>query len=608
MTPHAPTRPAAMLALALAAAAATAPADEPAFLSWAPTPPMGWNSWDCFATTVTEAQARAQADVMADMLKQHGWQYVVVDIQWYEPGATGFAYRADAEPVLDACGRLLPAPNRFPSAADGAGFKPLADYVHAKGLKFGIHLMRGIPRLAVRRNLPVANSNARAADIADPNSTCPWNPDMFGVDMAKPGAQAYYDSVLALIASWGVDYLKVDDISRPYHQPEVEAIRSAIDKTGRPIVLSLSPGETPLSAGPHVGTHANLWRISDDFWDDWPALHAQFRRLHHWTPHRGPGHWPDADMLPLGTLRLGRETTRFTRDEQVTLMTLWSIARSPLMIGADLTKLDDFTRALLTNDEVLAVNQHSSNNRRLFELGDFIAWTADAPDSTDRYLALFNAPPGPRLRHDLAVFSSDLVTAATPGRTVEVEADLAGSDKLFLVVSDGGDNFHADHADWLEPRLTVDGHERPLTGLEWRSATSGWKQPRRGRSVEDRPLTVAGTAYQDGIGTHSTSVIEYDLPPGTTRFRALAALDDGGTSQGFGATVRFHVFTRDPFGPQTPARIPVAPADLGFAGPVTVRDLWARRDLGRFEAEFAPEVPHHGAGLFRVAGTPANRD
>jgi hypothetical protein len=373
-----------------------APAEStPKFLSWAETPPMGWNSWDCFATTVTEAQTKAQADYMATHLKSHGWEYIVVDIQWYEPGAKSFEYRQDAKLVLDEFGRLQPAVNRFPSAKDGAGFKALADYVHGLGLKFGIHLMRGIPRQAVEQNLPVKGAaGVRAADIADRASTCPWNPDMYGVDMNKAGAQAYYDSVFELIASWGVDYVKVDDMSRPYHehQKEIEGVRTAIDHSGRAIVLSLSPGETPLDAAAHVSVHANLWRISDDFWDSWPALLEQFARLEKWNAFRGPGHWPDADMLPLGLIALGQRKTNFTPDEQRTLMTLWSIARSPLMHGGDMTKMDDFTLSLLTNDEVLAVNQRSENNRPFFNRGGLIAWTADVPgtNGTEKYLALFN--------------------------------------------------------------------------------------------------------------------------------------------------------------------------------------------------------------------------
>ncbi|MEY4488823.1 MAG: hypothetical protein RIQ79_1331 [Verrucomicrobiota bacterium] len=364
-----------------------------AYHAFAPTPPMGWNSWDCFGTTVTEAQTKAQADFMAEKLKAHGWQYIVVDIQWYEASAKGHDYKPGAKLAMDEFSRLVPAVEKFPSAADGRGFKPLADYVHSQGLKFGIHMMRGISRQAVQQNTPIQGTTARAADIADTTSTCKWNPDMFGVDLRKPGAQAYYDSLIALVAEWGVDFIKVDDISRPYdavQQAEIEAIRHAIDKTGRPIVFSLSPGDTPLSTGAHVSQHANMWRISDDFWDGWPQLLSQFKRLDDWTPYRIPGAYPDADMLPLGRVKFGRPT-RFTPDEQYTLMTLWSIARSPLMHGGDMTKTDDFTLSLLTNDEVLAVNQHSENNRQLFRTADgFVAWTADVPGTADKYLAVFN--------------------------------------------------------------------------------------------------------------------------------------------------------------------------------------------------------------------------
>jgi len=365
----------------------------PAFLGWAERPPMGWNSWDCFATTVTEAQAKAQTDYMAEHLARYGWQFVVVDIQWYEPKATGFDYRKNAELIMDDMGRLWPATNRFPSAANGAGFKPLSDYVHSKGLKFGVHLLRGIPRQAVNRNTRVSDTPLHARDIADTNSACAWNSDMFGIDMKLPAAQEYYNSVIELFTSWGVDFVKVDDISRPYHKAEIEAIRHAIDAVGHAMVLSLSPGETPLSEGDHVAAHANLWRISDDFWDNWDALREQFDRLRDWTPHRGPGHFPDADMLPLGVVGMGR-ATHFSRDEQYTLMTLWSIARSPLIFGGDMTKMDDFTLSLLTNVEVLAVNQRSANNHEFFNRQGLIGWVADPEDSTDRYVALFNTRNG----------------------------------------------------------------------------------------------------------------------------------------------------------------------------------------------------------------------
>jgi hypothetical protein len=264
--------------------------------------------------------------------------------------------------------------------------------VHSLGLRFGVHLMRGIPRQAAERRLPIRGTKYTADQIADRVNVCEWNSDMYGIDMSRPGAQAYYDSVFQLLAEWHVDFVKVDDMSRPYerNRPEVEAVRNAIDRCRRPMVLSLSPGETPLTSAAHVRAHANMWRISDDFWDHWPALVKQFERLARWAPYRMPGAWPDADMLPLGLLDLGKRHSNFTRDEQYTLMTLWSIARSPLIMGGDLRSLDDFTASFLTNDEVLAVDQRSDGNRQLWRRDDLVAWTANDPQSRDRYLALFN--------------------------------------------------------------------------------------------------------------------------------------------------------------------------------------------------------------------------
>jgi hypothetical protein len=358
----------------------------------APTPPMGWNSWNSFATTINEAQALETARIMAEKLLPFGYNILTIDIQWYEPGASSYTYSANPEPTMDGHGRLLPAPNRFPSSAGSRGFAPLAHAVRKLGLKFGIHLMRGIPRLAVKRNLPVLGTNFRAQDIADTASICPWNPDMYGVDMRKPGAQAYYNSVFALYASWGVDFVKMDDMSRPYdaHAPEIEAAHKAIAATGRQIILSLSPGETPVPRADHVRRFAQMWRISDDFWDEWPLLEAQFTRLENWNPHRSPGRWPDADMLPLGRLALGQRDTKFTPAEQRTVMTLWSIARSPLIMGGDLRHLDVATLALLTNPEVLAVNQASAENQPRFIEDGMRVWTARPVGRGGRYLALFN--------------------------------------------------------------------------------------------------------------------------------------------------------------------------------------------------------------------------
>jgi alpha-galactosidase len=392
----------------------------PEATSVAPTPPMGWNSFDAYGAAINEQQFRDCVEYMADNLLEYGWDYAVVDYCWYNP-APGmqdlpnmrrpFHPNLGANPdgsqfpelAVDEYGRLQPHVKRFPSAANGQGFKPLADWVHSKGLKFGIHIMRGVARQVYRADMPIKGSNATAQNIAVPSDTCVWLNYMYGVDMTKDGAQEYYDSLFEQYAEWGVDFVKVDDISkkidiagRGYGALEIEAIQKAIQKCGRPMVLSLSPGETPLVEAEHVTKWANMWRCSGDLWDGWEQLHHAFDLAHNWEQYSGPGSWPDQDMLPLGHLSMGGRPhgpdrwCELTKPEQITMMSLWSICRSPLMWGGDPVSNDAWTLSLLTNEEVLAVNQASANNRQLFRDSAKTIWVADVPNSADKYVALFN--------------------------------------------------------------------------------------------------------------------------------------------------------------------------------------------------------------------------
>ncbi len=383
-------------ALALAAAPATQ-----AFHDWAPTPPMGWNSWDCYGGAATEDVVLANADYVAKHLKSHGWDTIVIDGRWCRPDPDNTNKTGGLDLRMDEDGRLRPGPNKFPSTAESHSFKPIADAVHAKGLKFGFHILSGIPRQAVKKNVPIAGTDVHAADIADTSITCRWSDDTWGLDLSKSGAQAYYDSVLALYAAWGIDFIKVDDLAKPYHKQDVEAIRRAIDKTGRRIVFSTSAGPLPPDGVEHVPGYANMWRMSGDFWDVWRQLEGHFDPLAAWADRHVEHGFADADMLPIGSIRLwqpkprGGHWTRFTHDEQITLMTLWSIARSPLFAGGNLADNDEWTLSLLTNDDVIAVDQHSSDNHCLLRHGDRIVWTAKASDSKDAYVALFNVGAAP---------------------------------------------------------------------------------------------------------------------------------------------------------------------------------------------------------------------
>lgn len=366
-------------------------------------PPMGWNSWDCYGAGVTEDELLGNAEFMRDRLKQYGYQYVVCDIQWYEPAAKGNVYNNFADLCMDEYSRLIPAVNRFPSSANGAGFRPIADKIHSMGLKFGIHIMRGIPRQAVHRNTRIYGTTARARDIASQFSLCPWNTDMYGVDTEKRGAEEYYDSLFKLYASWGVDFVKVDDIANTEFSPqnpysaekEIEMIRAAIDRSGRDMVLSLSPGPAPLNKAEHLSENANMWRISGDFWDRWDKLLNMFSLCEKWYPYVKDGSFPDCDILPLGKLcidgsymgDMGRDSG-FTKEEQKTMMTLWAVFRSPLFFGGELRLTDNYTLSLVTNPEVINVNQNSEKPLFVYNKGGIAVWQTKIENCTA--VAVFN--------------------------------------------------------------------------------------------------------------------------------------------------------------------------------------------------------------------------
>ncbi len=381
--------------------------------SWASTPPMGWNSYDAYHGAITENQFKACVDILADKYLASGYEYAVVDFCWFNPGPENWdpdnwtSFPVDQKwnedgsysptMAMDEYGRFLPAPNRFPSAADGRGFKPIADYVHSKGMKFGIHIIRGIPRQAVAEKMPIKGTEQTADQVIHYKESA-WTNNTHIVDISKPGAQEYYDSIFGLYAEWGVDFVKADNTMKSFYRAgEIEMMHRAILKCGRPIVLSQSWGEAPLSFADHLDSTSNMWRISGDFWDRWDQVDHMFDLCSRWVPYIGNGTWPDADMLPVGNLRVGgfpglddEHLTKLSDVEIKTMMTLWCIARSPLMWGGDPVTTPAEYEKYLRNSEVIAVNQQSENNREIFNRRQKRVWIADVPDSKDKYIALFN--------------------------------------------------------------------------------------------------------------------------------------------------------------------------------------------------------------------------
>ena len=528
---------------------------EQAFKTWAQTPPMGWNSWDCFGPTVVESEVKQNADYMAERLASYGWEYVVVDIRWYvENDKAGGYNQTNPIYVYDEYGRYTPAVNRFPSAADGVGFKALADYVHSKGLKFGIHLMRGLPKVAAEKKLPVKGTDGITCDmICNNDSACTWLRDNYKVDCTKPGAQEYYNSCFDMYAQWGVDFVKIDDLARPYHTGEIELIRKAIDQCGRPMVLSISPGETPLSEVDHVKEHANMWRTVDDFWDNWSQLNYQFQVCAKWAPYIAPGTWPDADMLPLGKISIRGERgaerwTQFTRDEQYTMMNLWTIFKSPLMFGGHLPQNDAATDSLLTNRDVLYMHHYSMNNREVSNRDNLVMWSADDPANGDKFVALFNLGGSEYVNPKNVLWRSGTISYLTTGYATNVEVTIPeGSRELALIATDGGDGYDCDHADWINPIVTMkDGSTLDLTTYKYMRSTCGWGSVAVNKNLNGGKLSIDGTSYDKGLATHANSILLYELPEGAVKFTALAGIDNTGSDQGSKSSVEFMVFNEDP--------------------------------------------------------------
>ena len=565
-----------VFSLLLSTGIAVAQDEMAEFRTWAQTPPMGWNSWDCYFSSVTEKEVMQNAQYLVDNdLVRYGWEYVVIDIRWYcnHPSLGGGNYnqRGDQGYVLDEYGRYLPSPTRFPSCmVDGRneGFKALADKIHAMGLKFGIHIMRGVPKSVVGSSYKLKGSEGTSWSQVynGTSSPCTWLKDNLLVRNNEAG-QLYYNSIMDLYAEWGVDFLKIDDLSRPFYTDEIHMIRKAIDQTGRPIVLSLSPGKTQYQYADECLENANMWRMMDDLWDTWSAVDAVFNEAHAWENVTRPGNYADCDMLPLGQIAMtigdqgytaadkGR-WTKLSQNEQLTMMTLWGICHSPLFFGGEMTKNDAFTLSLLNNEEYHQMHKYGVNAHQVLNDEDNgkVAWTSEDPATGNRYLALFQRDNTRWVVGNKALYKSDVIAYTTDGHAVDVDIEWPeGSKTLVLVVDDGGDNFNYDHGDWINPTLILrDGSEVALTGAyKTRNFTANYfNRVYENKNVDNGgKMKVMGVAYDRGFSTDANAAIFFQIPDemDVVRFKAKAAADDSGIGQtGATTSIRFMVFNQNP--------------------------------------------------------------
>ena len=392
------------------------------------TPPLGWNSFDSYGVYLHEEAAMANLEAFAEKLKPHGYEFFVIDAGWFgefelRPGTIYPAEKHAQKMNFNEYGLLQPSETYFPN-----GLQPIIDRCHELGLKFGLHLMRGIPREVVRLDLPIKGTNYSAADIADTTSICVWNHQNYGVDMSKPGAQEFYNSLINQMADWGVDFIKYDDLV-PYPE-EVKGVANAIEQCGRPMVYSLSPGGSVDPGHLQAFKRAHMLRVTKDIWDEQKGIDQCFAAWRKWQGKEEPGFWIDMDMIPFGQLQLmnpkpeglsGDESkaevkqkiesgeisniellagkgfhrwSEFSKDQMYTFITLRALAASPLMMGGDLPTLDDFSLKLITHNDILECNQNGVMGHLVHEADGIEIWNTPKKNSEGGWIGIFNRTEG----------------------------------------------------------------------------------------------------------------------------------------------------------------------------------------------------------------------
>ncbi len=344
------------------------------------TPPMGWNSWYGCSEGVSAEQVKAAADAFVKSgLRDHGWTYVNIDDCWQGP----------RDPVT----RVLMGNERFPAMQE------LCDYVHERGLKIGMYSSPWVGTYAGFRGSSCEKADGTYPDglpedkRLQPNQIFGRFPGYQSFKAGRVGKYWFFDLDARAMAEWGIDYIKVD--WKPNDVPTTERMAGDLRASGRDIILSLS-NAAPIENAPGLSGLANLWRTGCDIHDSWASISRCFNEMA-WLKFQRPGHWNDMDMLQVGMRGVPNRfnappvMTHLTPDEQYTQMSMWCLQSNPLLLSCYIDQLDDFTLSLLTNDEVIEVNQDPAGEpaRRVVKAEDLEVWYKPMEDGS-LAVGLFN--------------------------------------------------------------------------------------------------------------------------------------------------------------------------------------------------------------------------
>ena len=357
------------------------------------TPVLGWSSWSFLRAQPTAEKIEAQARALQNSgLQKIGYDYVNLDDFWYQcPGSQG--------PDVGPYGRWVTDPSKFPAHGDTNGMKVVADYIHSLGLKFGIYVTPGISKQAVSKNTPIQGTSHTAAQIADPSVTeSNYNcKGMVGINYSRPGAQEYINSWADMLAAWGVDYIKIDGMGNR-NVADIEAWSKAIRQSGRPMILNVTQGSYTHVIAPTLMKYANQWEFAPDIecyrcekhgvsypLTSWADIEKRFNYVAEWQPYSGPGGFNDYDSVEVGN----GSDDGLTPVERQAQMSLWALGSAPLILGVDLTRLDQLDMKYLTNTAVLAVDQDTIAAKRIVNAGNQQVFAKMEPNG-DAIVGLFN--------------------------------------------------------------------------------------------------------------------------------------------------------------------------------------------------------------------------